>query len=214
MATKTMREEPKRVQTASAPLPPEMSFDEPDDPTMVALVDRMVAVRDSEAFGKIYDRLVDRVYRYLYFRTATRTDAEDLTEEVFLRAWEGINGFRWQGKPFLAWLYRLAHNAHIDHLRRQRPTSSLDDPESPIHLACEATSRELVRRLDADMLARAVARLTPDQQQVIILRFIEGLDTVQIARIMERGENTTRALQMRALRSLRRALSQQHEETP
>ena len=177
-----------------------------DDPVVVGLVDRVLAVRDPEAFGELYDRFVDRVYRYLYFRTGNRAEAEDLTEEVFLRAWQAIDHFRWQGRPFLAWLYRLAHNVLVDHVRRRRPTSSLDARDGPTEPACHRSATELDRRLDADVLARAVALLTPDQQQVIVLRFVDDFDTDEIARALDKREDTIRGLQMRALRSLRRLL--------
>jgi RNA polymerase sigma-70 factor (ECF subfamily) len=178
---------------------------------VVALVDRAVQQRDAEAFGQLYDRCVDRVYRYLYFRTGHASDAEDLTELVFLKAWEALPRYRWQGRPFVAWLYRLAHNVHVDYRRSARPAVSLSDDERPIDLPSEAAAGEFARRLDADLLARAVAELTPEQQQVIVLRFLDGLETEQIAAILDRREGAIRALQMRALQSLRRVLERQGE---
>ena len=183
----------------------------PDDPVVVALVDRVVVAHDPEAFGALYDRFVDRVYRYLYFRTGSQPEAEDLTEQVFLKAWEAIGRYRWQGRPFLAWLYRLAHNAHIDHVRGQKPTTSLNNDDRPIDVPSPAAAVDLARMLDADLLARALAELTVDQQQVIVLKFMDGLDNEQIAQSMDKREGAVRALQMRALMSLRRVLEQQGE---
>ncbi len=183
----------------------------PDEAAVVALVDRAVSTRDAEAFGALYDHFVDRVYRYLYYRAGNHAEAEDLTEQVFLKAWEAIDRFQWHGRPFLAWLYRLAHNAHIDYLRRRRATTSLNDDDSPIDLPSEEATRELARRLDADLLATAMAQLTLEQQQVLVLKFMEGFDTDQIARMMDKREGSIRALQMRALQSLRRVLAQQGE---
>jgi RNA polymerase sigma-70 factor (ECF subfamily) len=177
----------------------------------VALVNRVVLSRDPNAFGELYDRFIDRVYRYLYFRTGSHPEAEDLTEQVFLKAWEAIARYRWQGRPFLAWLYRLAHNTHIDHVRTQTPTTSLNNDERPIELASSSAAVEMARALDADLLARALAQLTLDQQQVIVLKFIEGLDNDQIAHSMDKREGAIRALQMRALMSLRRVLEHQGE---
>jgi RNA polymerase sigma-70 factor, ECF subfamily len=190
---------------------PSPLYEGPDDPNIVALVDRVVLSRDAAAFGEIYDRFVERVYRYLYFRTGSQPEAEDLTEQVFLKAWEAIGRYRWQGRPFLAWLYRLAHNTHIDHVRAQKPTTSLNNDERPVELASPAASAELARTLDADLLARALGQLTPDQQQVIVMKFIEGLDNEQIALGMGKREGAIRALQMRALMSLRRVLESQGE---
>jgi RNA polymerase sigma-70 factor (ECF subfamily) len=195
-----------RTETCQAP-----DSDVPDEPAVVALVDRAVATRDQAAFGALYDRFLDRVYRYLYYRTGSQAEAEDLTEQVFLKAWEAIDRFRWQGRPFLAWLYRLAHNVHIDHVRRRRHTISLNDEERPIELASETATAALAQRLDAELLARAVRKLTPEQQQVIILKFMDGFENAQIAQIMDKREGAIRALQLRALLSLRRILEEQGE---
>lgn len=183
----------------------------PDDHKVVALVNRVVVSRDPNAFGELYDLFVERVYRYLYFRTGSHPEAEDLTEQVFLKAWEAIERYRWQGRPFLAWLYRLAHNTHIDHVRSQKPTTSLNNDDRPLELASPSAAGELTRALDADLLARALGELTPDQQQVIVMKFLEGLDNEQIAQSMEKREGAIRALQMRALMSLRRVLEHQGE---
>jgi RNA polymerase sigma-70 factor (ECF subfamily) len=183
----------------------------PDDPHVVRLVNSVVIARNSDAFGELYDLFVERVYRYLYFRTGSHPEAEDLTEQVFLKAWEAIGRYRWQGRPFLAWLYRLAHNAHIDHVRSQKPTTSLNSDDRPVELPSSAAAVELSRALDADLLARALGELTPDQQQVIVMKFLEGLDNEQIAQSMDKREGAIRALQMRALMSLRRVLEHQGE---
>jgi RNA polymerase sigma-70 factor, ECF subfamily len=177
----------------------------------VALVNRVVVSRDPNAFGELYDRFVERVYRYLYFRSGSHPEAEDLTEQVFLKAWEAIGRYRWQGRPFLAWLYRLAHNTHIDHVRLQKPTLSLNNDEHPVELPSASAAVELGRTLDADVLARALAQLTVDQQHVIVMKFIDGLDNEQIAQTLNKREGAIRALQMRALMSLRRVLESEGE---
>jgi RNA polymerase sigma-70 factor (ECF subfamily) len=177
----------------------------------VALVNRVVVSRDANAFGELYDLYVERVYRYLYFRTGSHPEAEDLTEQVFLKAWEAVERYRWQGRPFLAWLYRLAHNTHIDHVRSRKPTTSLNNEDRPVELASTTAAVELTRTLDADLLARALGELTPEQQQVIVMKFLDGLDNAQIAQSMEKREGAIRALQMRGLMSLRRVLEHQGE---
>ncbi len=190
---------------------PSQPAESPDDSSVVELVDCVVATHDARAFGELYDRFVERVYRYLYFRTGSHTEAEDLTEQVFLKAWEAIGRYRWQGRPFLAWLYRLAHNAHIDHVRSQRPTTSLTNDQRPLEIASSSASVELGRALDAEIIAGALAQLTLEQQQVIVMKFIEGLDNEQIAQYMDKREGAIRALQMRALMSMRRVLERQGE---
>lgn len=193
---------------------PTHSSERSDEASIVALVDRAVASRDAAAFGELYDRFVDRVYRYLYLRTGKHAEAEDLTEQVFLKAWEGIGRYRWQGRPFLAWLYRLAHNVHIDFVRATRPTTSLTAEDRTLDVPSTSAMAELARALDAEVLATALTQLTIEQQQVIVMKFMEGLDNEQIAHNMGRREGAIRALQMRALLSLRRALERQGEHGP
>jgi RNA polymerase sigma-70 factor, ECF subfamily len=193
---------------------PSQPLEGPDEPNVVGLVDRVVATRDQDAFGELYDRFIERVYRYLYFRTGSHPEAEDLAEQVFLKAWEAIGRYRWQGRPFLAWLYRLAHNAHIDYVRGQKPTTSLNNDAHPIEIASPRAAVELARALDADLLAGALCELTFEQQQVIVMKFIDGLDNEQIAQAMDKRQGAIRALQMRALMSLRRVLESQGERGP
>jgi RNA polymerase sigma-70 factor, ECF subfamily len=189
--------------------PQALDQQQPEDPAVVALVDRVVASRDRAAFGELYDQYVDRVYRYVYYRTGSQVDAEDLSEQVFLQAWAAMQNFRWQGKPFQAWLYRLAHNVLVDHYRRARPMTPLDDTPETVRLAHESASRVLDQWLDGEMLARAIGDLPHEQQHVIALRFLEGRDTTEVARLMDKREQTVSALQFRALQQLRRILERQ-----
>ena len=181
-----------------------------DEPTIVALVERSQK-RDQAAFAALYDQFLGPVYRYVLYRVGNRADAEDLSEQVFLQAWASIERFRWQSKPFLAWLYVLAHNLVIDWHRRARPAQSLDDDDYPLDPENPSATRAMSQWLDADLLAAAIDRLTPEQQQVINLKFIEGFDTAQVARLMAKRSGTIRALQLRALQSLRRELERQGE---
>jgi RNA polymerase sigma-70 factor, ECF subfamily len=183
-----------------------------DEPDVVELVRRASVARDQDAFGQLYDRYLDRVYRYLYYRTGNQSDAEDLTEQVFLQAWAAIERFRWAGRPFHAWLYGIAHNALVDHRRRTRPTTSLDRDEGSLQIESESATREITQCIDAHVLGRAISRLTEEQQQVIVLKFVDGYDTAHVAQLLDKQEGTVRALQMRALRSLRRILEGEDTE--
>jgi RNA polymerase sigma-70 factor (ECF subfamily) len=178
-------------------------------PEVVELVNRVIRERDRNAFAELYQRYLDRVFRYLYYRTGLREDAEDLTEQVFLQAWRGLPKFRWQGKPFQAWLYTLAHNALIDHRRSNPPASSLDDLDHPLQVPDDSIAPELAQFMDTDMLARAVSRLPADQQQVIVLRFVDGHDAERVAKLLGKRLSFVRAQQFQALRSLRRVLERQ-----
>lgn len=163
------------------------------------------AVRgDAQAFGALYDRYLERVYRYVYYRVGSVEEAEDLTEEIFLKAWEAIGRYREQGVPFSAWLMRLAHNHVVDYFRTCRPTVQLAEAvpartPDPEHVA--------EQRLATEAVLRAMRSLTSEQQQVLILRFIEELDHSEIAAIMGKNEGAVRALQFRGLSALRAAMA-------
>ncbi len=160
---------------------------------------------DHDAFGKLYDRFVAKIYRYIFFRIGSRNDAEDLTAQVFLRAWQAIGRYEWTGRPFAAWIFRIAHNAIVDHFRMRRETVPLDE-RLPNQETFGDLDQVTNRLWTAQVLQRALARLTDDQQQVIVLRFVEGLDTHETAQIMDRQEGAVRTLQHRALVKLRDSL--------
>ena len=181
-----------------------------EEPEIVKLVDLAIA-GDAAAFGALYERFLDPIYRYFYYRTGNPTEAEDLTEQVFLNAWQAIGKFRWQGRPFLAWLYRLAHNLHADHLRARRPAVQLESSRAHAAIADQYAAAQLARTIDADLLMRGIRQLTPVQQQVILLRFADGLETAKIAAILHKHEGAVRVLQMRAIQRLRQVLVLERE---
>lgn len=163
---------------------------------------RRAARHDVYAFAKLYDYFVDRIYKYIYFKIGNAPDAEDLTAQVFLKAWEAIPSYHITGRPFSAWLYRIAHNAVVDYFRMRRETVSLDDVSREDR---SANLDELTdQQLTAEALQRAIRRLTEAQRQVILLRFIEGYSTEEVAVVMGKGEGAIRTLQHRALASLER----------
>jgi len=162
---------------------------------------------DREAFGLLYERYVERIFNYVYYRTGNLDDAEDLTARVFQRAMNHIGNYTDRGVPFSAWLYRIAHNIIIDDARQQqrRPTGELHDGLS---LPSEADPDYLVgRKLENERIRRALDQLTPEQKEVIILRFGEGMTAPQVAHILGKSEEAVRALQRRGLANLRRLLS-------
>jgi RNA polymerase sigma-70 factor (ECF subfamily) len=166
-----------------------------------ALVQRAIR-HDREAFAQLYDRFVEKIFRYIYYKVGTRAEAEDLTAQVFMKAWEAIGHYQWMDRPFAAWLYRIAHNNVVDYFRMRRDVSSLD--EMPfIEEENAASLEELTQQhMTADVLRRAISRLTQDQQRVIILRFLEGYSTEQVAQILDKQPGAVRTLQHRALAGL------------
>lgn len=160
---------------------------------------------DRSAFAELYDAHCDAVYRYILYRVREPSDAEDLTSEVFTRAFANIHRYRWQGKSFLAWLYTIARNAVTDRRRRQRPTVDLDDAYGLAEDGPTAHDRA-VRGEQVDALRGAVKHLTSEQQEVLVLRFIENMTSRQVAKVLGKNEGAIRALQFRALGRLRKLL--------
>jgi len=175
-------------------------------PTRDPLPDEHQLVRraksgDPDAFARIYDAYVERVYRYIYFRVTDETVTEDLTAQVFLNAWESLDRYQPGDSPYIAWLYTIARNLVIDHYRMKKETINLEDAG---HLAVDAPGPddEVQGRFELQVLRDALQFLTDEQQQVLILRFIAGLSTENVAEIMDKREGAVRALQMRALQTL------------
>ncbi|MBA3764956.1 MAG: sigma-70 family RNA polymerase sigma factor [Actinobacteria bacterium] len=163
---------------------------------------------DAAAFGEIYDTHVDSVYRYLLYRVREPSDAEDLTSEVFTRAFANVHRYRWQGKSFLAWLYTIARNAVTDRRRRDRPTVELDNAHGLAEEGPTAHDRAVLGE-EVDALRGAVKHLTGEQQEVLVLRFVDDLSSREVADILGKNEGAIRALQFRALGRLRRILHDQ-----
>jgi RNA polymerase sigma-70 factor (ECF subfamily) len=158
-----------------------------------------------EAVGRLYDELVGPIYRYVAVRVRRREDAEDLTQLVFERIVGSLPRYRHQGRPFEAWAFRIARNAVIDHVRRERSHEPLDDGHHVIQGdGLEAIS---LRGEEIRELRRAIALLTPDQQEALALRFAAGLSAEEAAQVMGRRAGTVRGLTFRAISNLRRRMN-------
>jgi|WetSurMetagenome_2_1015567.scaffolds.fasta_scaffold117670_2 RNA polymerase sigma-70 factor, ECF subfamily len=157
---------------------------------------------DRDAFASLYDTYCYGIRRYILIRVADPELAEDITSLVFLRAWENLNTFRIGQSPFGAWLRRIAHNAVIDLYRTRKPVVSLEEI-APLQLSY---ADEIDKKLDLQSLAQELVQglkvLTGTQQEVLILRFILGLTTPEIARSLNKQEGAIRALQMRGFKRL------------
>jgi RNA polymerase sigma-70 factor (ECF subfamily) len=156
---------------------------------------------DSEAFAQLYDAYVERVYRYIYFRVSNDSLAEDLTSQVFLKAWEHLGTYQPGSSPFLAWLYTIARNQVIDHYRTQKESVPLEQAMA-IPSEGRTVSEQVEIRFELQAMRDALQFLTEEQQQVLILKFIAGMETREIAQMMKKAEGAVRALQMRALQTL------------
>jgi RNA polymerase sigma-70 factor (ECF subfamily) len=162
---------------------------------------------DPAAFAEIYDRCQPAIYRYVYYQVNDAATAEDLTSEVFVRLVEKIDHFAYRGRPLLAWLYTIARNLITDHRRRARYGTPIELEKQPIPDATDVEST-VEHTLAQHRLINAIGGLTDDQRQVILLKFIEGVDNATAAHVLGKSINAVKALQHRARASLRRILEQ------
>jgi RNA polymerase sigma-70 factor (ECF subfamily) len=180
----------------------------PPVPAPLALTIDQLAVAatagDADAVGRLYDSLVGPIYRYVSLRVHSREDAEDLTQLVFERIVASLPRYRARGRPFEAWAFRIARNAVIDHVRRDRAHEPLGERHDAGHE--ETPDRLTVLGEEIRELRKALATLTPEQQEALALRFAAGLSAEEAAEVMGRRAGTVRGLTFRAIASLRRHL--------
>jgi len=155
---------------------------------------------DVEAYGCLYSLFVDRIFRYIFYQVGDKMAAEDITEEVFMKTWRSIRTCKGKENTFSAWLYRIAHNHLIDTCRKNRKTVSFENIDLPDDSNPQQQAEENFER---QKVLEAVKVLPENQKQVILLKFIEGIDNAEISRIMGKQQGAIRAIQMRALSSLR-----------
>lgn len=166
---------------------------------------------DRDAFGLLYERYVERIFNYVYYRTGNTHDAEDLTARVFQRAMNHIKNYTDRGVPFSAWLYRIAHNLvanwHRDRSRKQE--IPLDDipilPSKGDH-----PEKNLVRSQEQDVLLRMIRKLPGERQNLLILKFVENMSNAEIGQVMRRSEGAVKSLYHRTLLALRDQLEDQN----
>jgi RNA polymerase sigma-70 factor (ECF subfamily) len=173
-----------------------------------AAIERLVTEArsgDSWAFGMIFDHYHDSIYRFIASRVQRPSDAEDLTQLVFVKALEALPRYESRGVPFGGWLFRLARNAVIDHIRTRHEHSELDSLIEAAHGQAGPDEIAVVRQ-ELDAVGAALAGLTDEQREAIDLRFFAGLSARETAEAMGKQEGTVRGLQFRAIASLRRQL--------
>jgi len=163
---------------------------------------------DARAFGLLYEAYLDAIYRYVYFRVSDVAEAEELTDDVFVRAWEALPDYEIQPGRFSPWLYRIAHNLVVDHYRRR----TLQEETQPLFAVKESlpSVEEMVGKKQAVARAvNAVNRLSQLEQSVLLLRFVEQLPYREIAEIVGKSEGACRVIQYRALGTLRDLLEEE-----
>lgn len=159
---------------------------------------------DAEAFGELYEKYAEVIFRYVYSHLQSRLDAEDLTEDIFMRAWKALPKYDDRGLPFSAFLFRAARNSLIDFYRQHKPVQSIDDIELQSH---EPGPEEYVSDQLANIdLRNTLSQLREDYRSVLIFRFLSGLSPEETAAAMQRSVGAIRVLQHRALSALRELL--------
>ena len=164
--------------------------------------------RDSAAFGRLYERYMEQIYRYLYYRVSDRDEAEDLTETVFVKAWEALPRFRPRGATFRAWLYRIARNAVIDRHRTHKVVVPLEQAEDWLDVEATSPEDQAEAAQEAARLGAALSQLKPRLREVILHRFVNGLSHAETAQVMDLRKGHVRVLQHRALRQMRDLLTE------
>ena len=192
------------------------TYDPSSSRTFEPVMDELTLVRLSqlgnpEMFAHLYDAYMERIYRYIYFRVVDDKLAEDITSQVFLKAWGKLDTYQTGQSPFVAWLYRIAHNAIIDHYRTKKVAISLEEANAVELSHVDEVDEKLDLQIQLQELREALQGLTEKQQQVLILKFVDGLSTAEIAQQLGKQQGAVRALQMRGLHGLAKCLVLQRE---
>ncbi|MGV7976249.1 MAG: RNA polymerase sigma factor [Anaerolineaceae bacterium] len=164
------------------------------------------AKTDPDAFGELYERYIERIYNYVYFRVGSVHDAEDLTARVFLKALNNLNRYRFVGLPFSAWLYRIAHNLIANHhrdqsRRREIPIEDMAVVNIPARLP--AIDASMGRAQEAEALWKMINDLSPQKRELILLKFVEKLSNSEIAAVLNKSESAIKSLYHRTLLEMR-----------
>ena len=160
----------------------------------------------SSAFGPLYDHYQPMIYRFVLVKVGRREDAEDITHQVFLSAWQNIRSYEHRGHPFSSWLYQIARNQIVDHYRAKKNETSLEKMDPEFFVIPATAQFDLSLKLEIERVLTALVKLKPEYQDVIILRFIEELPIKETAGAMEKTEGAVKLMQHRAIKELQRIL--------
>ncbi len=166
---------------------------------------------DRDAIEELYLIHFDRIYSYLHMSVGNRHDAEDLTTQTFLKMLEKIDKFRWRSAPFSAWLFRIAHNLAMDHFRSRRrwqPQEEVPEPHGEEEPSAEAAAMQSIGR---ESMMELIDGLSPEQQQVLTLKFVFGFANAGVATILGKTEGAVKSLQHRALASLQKQIAREQK---
>jgi len=186
-------------------------MDEVIEPRSVPLRDEESLVRraqqkDAQALAQLYEAYFDKIYRYIIMRIRNEMEAEDMTQQVFMKMLQSISAYKSKGVPFSSWIYRIAHNLVIDFLRQQSKKATVDIEVIPLPAAGDDPQHTLEKQIDVEDLKKATRQLTIAQQEVLSLRFAAELSIAECAGIMGKSEGAIKALQHSAVLALRKVM--------
>ena len=163
---------------------------------------------DRAALEELYLIHFDRIYSYLHVSVGNKHDAEDLTTQTFLKMLEAIDRFRWQSAPFSAWLFRIAHNLAMDHFRSRRRWQPEAEVPEPLDSEEPSAELEAMQSIGRESMLELIEKLSPEQQQVLKLKFVFNFPNGDVAKILDKTEGAIKSLQHRALASLQKQIEQ------
>lgn len=168
---------------------------------------------EAEAFGLLYDYYLPKIYRFVLIKVSHREEAEDLTHQTFLKAWQNIDQYDFRGHSFGSWLYRIARNAVIDRHRKNTPVFSLDDLTFDIPARDRSPEELTEARIESEVILEAIRELKEIEQEVLLMRFVEELNTKEVAQIVKKTEGAVKLIQHRALKNLAKILENGRKAT-
>ena len=180
--------------------------DEAEATRLIALVE-LARAGDSEAFGQLFDHYHTSVYRFIYYRVSSVALAQDLASETFFRALRSMSSFRWQGKDFGAWLMTIARNLTADHYKSGRTRLEYTTEDMGAHdSSTEGPEGTVLASLTNETLLKGLSELPTEQQECLIMRFLQGLSIAETAKILGRSDGAVKQLQLRGVRNLAKLL--------
>jgi RNA polymerase sigma-70 factor, ECF subfamily len=192
--------------SADSALATSSEADEAEASRLIGLVE-LARGGDSEAFGMLYDHYQTSVYRFLYYRVGSVALAEDLMSETFFRALRSMSSFRWQGKDFGAWLMTIARNLTADHYKSGRNRLEYTTEDMSAHdSATEGPENAVLASLTNEALLEALGELPTEQQECLVMRFLQGLSIAETAQVLGRSDGAVKQLQLRGVRNLAKLL--------
>jgi len=161
---------------------------------------------EASAFGSLYDCYQPKIYRFVLIKVGRREEAEDLTHQTFLNAWQGMESYKHMGFPFSSWLYKIAKNQIADFYRSHKNETSLEKVDPEYFVAPASVQFETEEKMEMEKVVLAIRKLKPEYQDVIAIRFVEDLSIQEAAKALEKSEGAVKLLQHRAIKELKRLL--------